>query len=107
MTIDEKMIMAVNEIVTEFGKHEMTRAELCALLTEKYQVTEGSVIPSDYCYNLVNDGIDPDKKPMLFIHMDKGVYLCVGEHYPYDGPVTHNGKVVGKCRDGVRVLYSK
>ena len=107
MTIDQKMVCAVNEILNHFGvgNRIVTTEELYVLLNEKYGVTKGSVIPSDYCYNRVNDGIDPNKKPMLFEYVDRGQYLCLGENCPYNGEIYHKDQVVGICKDGVRILY--
>ena len=107
MTIDQKMVCAVNEILNQFGvgNRIVTTEELYVLLNEKYGVTKGSVIPSDYCYNRVNDGIDPNKKPMLFKYVDRGQYLCLGENCPYNGKIYHKDQVVGICKDGVRILY--
>ncbi len=105
MTIDQKMIDAVKYLIEADGVgHITTTAELLALLQEKYQITHGSIIPSDYCYNRVNDGITLSK-PTLFEYLTRGQYRCLGKNYPYDGDIYHKEQVVGKCKNGVREIY--
>ena len=105
MTIDEKMIAAVDEIIADHGtEYIATRQELLALLHNKYGVTTGSIIPSDYCYNRVNDGIALSK-PALFEHVETGRYHCLGEHHPYNGSIYHKDLVVGTCENGVRKIF--
>ena len=105
MTIDEKMIAAVDEIIAHHGtEYIATRQELLTLLHHKYGVATGSIIPSDYCYNRVNDGIALSK-PTLFEHVEAGRYRCLGEHFPYNGSVYHKDLVVGTCENGVRKIF--
>lgn len=106
MTIDEIMITANHELINSLGtrEHVMTTGEIKSLLKNKYQVNEGSAIPSDYCYNLLNKGINPDKKPCLFEFKSRGKYICRGENYLYSGPVFHKGRIVGYYKDGKRIL---
>ena len=107
MNNDEKMIAAIQEIVAVFGpgNKEFSTQELKKLISEKYSIKEGSVIPSDYCYNRVNDGIHPAQKPMLLEYLARGHYCCWGLNYPLDRPVYHKDKIVGKCENGKRVLF--
>ncbi|MBR4960192.1 MAG: hypothetical protein IKY52_04780 [Clostridia bacterium] len=109
MTIDQQMISVIDDIVLEFGagEHTISRAELYTLLGEKYHTKKESVSPSDYCYNRINDGIDPYKKPMLFEYLGKGQYLCLGENYPYNGNIYHKEQIVGICENGVRKLFDR
>ena len=54
MTIDEKMISAVDEIIADHGaEYIATRQELLTLLHHKYGFATGRIIPSDYCYRCV------------------------------------------------------
>lgn len=46
----------------------------------------GSVIPSDYCYNLVNRAEFSFTHAVL-IHVERGLYEYVGPGYPYTGPI--------------------
>lgn len=105
MTIDEKMIVAVDELVANFGTgYIASRKEIISLLHNKYGVNEGSIIPSDYCYNRINDGIALSK-PTLFEYMGSGQYRCLGECYPFNGIVLHKDQVVGKCENGERRIF--
>ena len=105
MTIDEKMIAAVDDLITTHGaEYIATRQELLSLLHNKYEVALGSIIPSDYCYNRINDGIALSK-PTLFEYVEAGRYRCLGENYPYNGNIYHKDLVVGKCENGERKIF--
>lgn len=45
-----------------------------------------SVIPSDYCYNIVNAGIKFDRH--LFEYNEDSIYKVLGKDYPYVGPIS-------------------
>ena len=109
MSIDEQMSVVANELAEEFEcAHIITRAELQGIMWQRFHTTAGSVIPSDYCYNRLNNGITL-KKPTLFEFLGGGRYLCLGEHYCYNGPIFHRPKgasddeIVGQCIDGERI----
>lgn len=105
MTIDQKMIHAVSEIIKVKGSGStVTRKELVYLLHNNYGVAIGSIIPSDYCYNRINDGITLTK-PTLFEYLGPGRYRCLGENFPYTGDIYHNGYIVGMCENGLRKVY--
>lgn len=108
MKIDQIMVTAVNEMISVYGiGAEVTRPEIIAVLHNKYGVAIGSIIPSDYCYNIVNVGIDLVKKPMLFEWSEGGKYRCLGENYDYNGPITHKGENVGVCINGERYINAR
>lgn len=109
MTIDEQMTVIANELADEFMcKHIITRSELQSIMWKRFNVVPGSVIPSDYCYNRLNNGMTL-KKPTLFEFLGGGKYLCLGDHYCYNGPIYHRPRgaslddVVGQCIDGERI----
>lgn len=88
MTVDEQMRTIVAEMVSEFGPHhEISLRELYEMLRARFQTNSGSIIPSDYCYNRVNKGIDFAKKPRLLEYLGDGMYKCLGENYLYSGNV--------------------
>ena len=110
MTIDEQMTVVVNELADIFGtEHIISRAELISIVHERFQTSPGSIIPSDYCYNRINNGITL-KKPTLLNFLGSGNYQCLGDNYCFDGPIYHRPKgestdiVVGHCVDGERIL---
>ncbi len=105
MTIDQKMILAVQELIKLYGQgYVATTAELHAFIQERYKIADSSIIPSDYCYNRINDGITLSK-PTLFEHLTRGQYRCLGLNYPYNGDIYHKEQIVGKCKNGVREVY--
>ena len=88
MTIDEQMRTVVKEIVSEYGiRYKISLKEFYELLGARFGTNSGSVIPSDYCYNRTNKGIDFLKKPRLLNFLGDGIYECLGENYPFNGCV--------------------
>lgn len=82
-------------------------------MKDKYGLNPSSVIPSDYCYNRVNKGINYLKKPALFeFDAETGNYNCLGT-YPYCGDVFHRPRGekmdirVGVCENGKRKIESQ
>jgi len=70
-----------------------SRSEIIYMVKTKYGVNEGSIIPSDYCYNLTNKGKTDDAsldKFKIFEWISRGKYRYLGENYPYVGPVYSN-----------------
>ena len=63
-------------------------------LSKKYNRSEGCYIPSDYCYNRKNKGINYDKQPHFFMYESRGKYKYVGKNYPFDGKVEENPRIV-------------
>jgi len=55
----------------------------------KYGRNISSVIPSDYCYNRINDGIDFRKDNRLFKYNGRNSYEYLGEGFPYTGKIYH------------------
>lgn len=100
---DEKVVMAINELVTKFPDKEITTNEFVALLAD-YDMCEGSAIPSDYCYNIVNRGIYIDSTPTVLEFVKPGLYICRGENYNYNGPIKWKNKRVGEGINGKRII---
>lgn len=78
-----------------------SRSEIVKMVKTKHGVNEGSIIPSDYCYNLTNEGIldnsDLDKFK-IFEWVSRGKYRYLGENHPYEGPVYRNPRNKWKVR---------
>ena len=88
MTIPAQLQAIVSELISKYGiGYKISLKELYALMKLRYDTNPGSVIPSDYCYNRANKGIVFTKYPHLFVHVKRGIYECLGEGYPYNGPV--------------------
>ena len=108
--MNEQMIELADEMVEMYGTdHVMTQQEIYNILSVRYQTEKGSIIPSDYCYKRINNGIQIDKKPAVFEFLGKGRYRCLGLNYPYNGAIYHKQKgqpeiIVGKCINGERII---
>lgn len=75
-------------------------------LNNRFGVNVNSVLPSDFCYNRVNDGINFKKGNWLFRYVERNAYEYLAENYPYTGEVVHKPyrskteKVVGHWVNG-------
>ena len=65
------------EVGTEFATSEIKR-----MVYERFGRNPGSVIPSDYSYNMKNKGkIGALKEFNIFVQVRRGLYEYVGEDY--------------------------
>ncbi|SHJ11293.1 MULTISPECIES: DUF7225 domain-containing protein [Sporomusaceae] len=90
MTIIEKVRDTFADC--ELGAIYVT-SEIIAMVKAKHGVNEGSIIPSDYCYNLTNKGKLADaslEKFKILEWLARGKYKYLGENYPYTGVVISN-----------------
>lgn len=77
--------MTINEIYVDMFKNVeigkvLTRQEIIKLIQSKYEVDEGSILPSDLCYNSSNKGVERSNNPFnkkLFVKIKRGVYQYV------------------------------
>ncbi|MCK9216876.1 MAG: DUF4268 domain-containing protein [Firmicutes bacterium] len=109
LTIDEQMIETVNTLIENHGLgYIATSQEIYKIISDEYGTKPGSIIPSDYCYNRINNGISLDK-PAIFEYITRGKYKCLGLDYLYNGEIYHKAKdmpeiLVGQCINGERFL---
>ena len=87
--------MGIIEEIEEFIKNlpdgcEFTGTWFRKELSKKYNRSQGCYIPSDYCYNRKNNGINYDKQPHYFLYLERNQYKYVGKEYVYIGVVEHN-----------------
>lgn len=108
MTIPEQMKQFVNELISERGLHcKISRNEIRELVHIRFQRNIDSVIPSDFCYDRANKGVDFYKTPRLFAYLGNGMYECLGENFPFNGSVYAKGKnekyevEVGEWKNGI------
>ena len=63
---------------------EFTTAEIKQMVSSKFKTNPGSVIPSDYSYNMKNKGKTGTLETFnLFFQIKRGLYKYVGENYKY------------------------
>jgi hypothetical protein len=83
-----------------------TRSEVIQKVTSKYPGTNArSIIPSDYCYNITNDGKLKDKTLFnfnVFEYQTNRTYMYIGENYLYTGNIIHNARntIIGNWLNG-------
>ena len=106
----------LNEVIQTFKDTPLntvfSRSEIVDLVASKYGRNPTSIIPSDYCYNRLNNGINYEKYLHLFEYTDDKKYRYLGLNYPYTGKIMHKPKggfevVVGELRQGVLIPYDK
>lgn len=87
----------------------ITTKKLKETVHNLYGTCKGSIIPSDYCYNVVNrDPRSNDFKnghPRILEQVKKGVYKYLGPNYPYNGSITYKGRTVGYWQTGKYFLW--
>src|SRR5215213_5366662 len=92
------------KILNVMSGHEgqvFKRHEIIQMVIKNYRDTnETSVIPSDYCYNMLNNGIHFDPENRLFEHLSRGVYKFLGPNIKYKGLVFWKGSEYGEWKDG-------
>lgn len=59
-------------------------------LSKQYSRPADSYIPSDYCYNRKNKGINHEEQPHYFLYLKRGVYKYVGKNFVYNGVIEEN-----------------
>ena len=111
----EKVIDAINSYVRDNGTGKIvSREEFYEIVLAKYpEVNRTSVYPSDFCYNLYNNGlryIDDGERCLECV--DKGYFKILGTNYKYTGDVYHymfkkNQEVVGHWKNGTYQGYKK
>lgn len=108
MKINEQLKTIVSEIISEYGpNYKISLKEIYELLSARFGTNTNSIIPSDYCYNRTNKGIEFLKRPHFFQFLGDGMYKCLGENFLYDGPVVAaekgqtNETEVGYWKNGI------
>jgi hypothetical protein len=92
MDIEKALERVARRLRQIHGDRPIPRAEMVRQVSVECGCARGSVIPSDYCYDRINDGIRPREHAPMFVHEGRGLYRFVGRNYPYDGPLYHHPK---------------
>ncbi len=114
MTIDDKFTAIFGSKCGHAGI--LTRQAIKDKIVTAFPDTpEGSVIPSDYCYNMINVGISFSRTRVLFkdrVHLfehtnpgERGDYKIIGKVSDYNGPIFWKGKQVGEWLNGVPSFF--
>lgn len=92
----------------------LSRKQIIEGVHNLYGRNKSSIIPSDYCYNIVNYDIKAHNfekgHPRLLEWIERGKYRYLGKNYPYTGTITHKGIIVGSWKNGtyfVNMNYQK
>ena len=113
--VDFKNSRVFQEVIETFKNTPIntifSRSEIIDMVTTKYNRNPTSIVPSDYCYNRLNNGINYEKYLHLFEYTDDKNYKYLGLNYPYSGKILHKPKggfevVVGELKNGVLTSYN-
>jgi len=74
---------------------EIPRQALIDEVSSRGHYKKTSVIPSDFCYDRTNRGVDPNGIK-LFKWRGRGLYEYVGPNYRYDGPIQRSPRSPAK-----------
>jgi hypothetical protein len=97
--MDKVLSVFQNRVGEQFG-----RKEIIDLVVNTYPGTNRTcIIPSDYCYNMINAGISFDFQ--IFEFLGEGRYKYLGPNYPYIGPIYWKDVQVGKWEEGTYQLW--
>lgn len=105
MTIYEQIKVFLRDRTGE----TVTAKEIKNALKAKYGTNTSSIIPSDYCYNRINDGIRFDKH--IFEYIDHNNYKYLGERFPFTGLIFHKPTgqtsefIYGEWNNGRKIIY--
>jgi hypothetical protein len=87
----------------------LTSKQIKNMLKLKFNTNSSSIIPSDYCYNRTNKGVNFNQH--LFIRINRKEYKYLGENYPYIGRIYWKPKqetnelFVGEWEDGKYTFF--
>jgi hypothetical protein len=96
-TIKEKVINVFGDRVS----NNFLREEIIDLIVNGFPGTNPtSVIPSDYCYNMANKGINFDFHLFESLGEREGRYHCIGLKFPYNGAIYWKGEQFGEWKNG-------
>lgn len=105
------------EVIETFSMVEigtiLSSSEIKEAVNLNFGRNKASVIPSDYCYNRYNFGIDYEKTLHLFEFLENGKYKYLGQMYPYNGDIFHKIKgdnteiIVGEVVDGKAKFFDE
>lgn len=87
--LDKALIMFCEQYTGQNGYDRIvTTSEIKDWCRRNYGTNDGSIIPTDYCYNRTNNGLNKVgtvQRPMLFEYVERGKFRCLGLDYPYSG----------------------
>ncbi|XGW00951.1 MAG: hypothetical protein ACAF41_34705 (plasmid) [Leptolyngbya sp. BL-A-14] len=105
MTVYQQLI----EVCSPDEGELLTSTEIKSRIVERFGTNPNSILPSDFCYNRWNAGIQ--LRNPLFVRVGAGEYRYIGPAQPYTGLVFWRPKgeeadqVIGEWADGELTLY--
>lgn len=99
---------AGRNLQSKYGEEPIPTSVIQREIERLGSYAKGSILPSDYCYNLLNSSPCSFKHP-VFIRTERGRYKYVGPNYPYTGaifwkPQNRKERQVGRWNAGKCIL---
>jgi hypothetical protein len=102
LTIREKVLSVFKDQIGE----KFLREEIIGLVVNAYpEIPRSSVVPTDYCYNMINKGKKFDFHLFESLSLNGGIFRFLGLNYPYTGPIYWKGEQVGSWKKGKYELW--
>ena len=97
-------VKTIKEQVKEFSLNHLnekfTTDDIKGELNKTHGTPFNSIIPTDYCYNSTNNGINFDLTTRFFEKIEGGLFKSLGPDYPYTGNVMCKKNIFGAWVDG-------
>jgi hypothetical protein len=100
----------ISEVDKHFSKNQTVSTSQLKKMAKSYGINPGSIIPSDYCYNLINQAhfdkrstqfeVREGNKYLIFEQLDRGQYRYLGPNANYTGDIIWRGEKVGRWKNG-------
>ncbi|NLD05059.1 MAG: hypothetical protein GX672_04045 [Synergistaceae bacterium] len=104
MSVNDVMVQWADEYVAQYGHNVILSSSYIKTEITKRGLKVGSIMPSDHCYNRVNeDSTSHGSKTSLFVYVSRKNYQCVGSKYEYGGKIFCKPK--GASQDTVWGYY--
>lgn len=104
MNVNDVMVRWADAFVVQYGGEVELSTSKIKTEVMKMDLKEGSIIPSDHCYNRVNnDPTSLGSKTPLFIYLERNKFKCVGSKYEYNDQILCRPR--GNSKDNVWGYY--
>ena len=104
----ENASKTIKEQIKEYSVNHLNQTfstdDIKKELNEKYATPFNSVIPTDYCYNCTNKGINFDLSTRFFEKIEGGLFKSLGPNYSYTGTVLNKKEIFGTWENGIFTL---
>lgn len=95
---------AARNLIDSLGDSPLRAEDIKNEICRISDYSHHSILPSDYCYNLINKGLTSFRFH-IFEWLVLGQYKYLGPGYKYSGPIFWKGRIVGNWESGRYLLW--